>query len=353
MARTDRLQGLDALRGCAILMVIVFHVALHFKLSPMLARITAQGYNGVQLFFLISAVTMCHMWALRQGEPAQAARFLVRRAARIAPPFWLALVFYAVWRQWGPGTEPQADLASAALSAAFLHGLSPTAINLAVPGGWSIADEMMFYLSFPLLVGLLRTPIQRMVFALLSFVLAAVVATWLRQENGPGWEQFLYFSMLTQFPIFPLGMLVYSLRLRGDTVPLWLGMALLVAWFAVAVWGRQMGGLTRPHLWAEVFVLAGVVALGLGRLKSSWLAFAGRISYSGYLFHFAVIDVVIRAVPQSWQRGDLGFAVALLTTLALTGLLAWLSARTLEAWTTRVGHRLASRIGDQPNYFRG
>lgn len=340
----DRLQGLDALRGCAILMVIAFHVGLHFTPSPALARLTAQGYNGVQLFFLISAVTMCHMWALRQGEPAQAARFWVRRVARIAPPFWLAMLFYASWRQWGPGAGPQADTVSTVLSALFLHGLSPTAINLAVPGGWSIADEMLFYLSFPLLVGWLRTPMQRLVFALGSYVITAAVATWLRWMNGPGWDEFLYFSMLTQFAIFPLGMLIYSLRLRGDVLPLWPGLALLGAWLLLAVWGRQMGGLTRPHLWLEVFVLAGVGALGLGRLKSSWLAFAGRISYSAYLFHFAVIDLVVLALPEAWHRGNLGFAMALGATLVMTGMLAWLSSRTVEAWSTRWGHRVANRL---------
>lgn len=341
----DRLHGLDALRGVAILMVIVFHVAIHFVPSPGLARIAAQGYSGVQLFFLISAVTMCHMWALRQGEPAQARRFWVRRVARIAPPFWLAMIFYAAWRQWVPGAGPQADPISLVLSALFLHGLSPTAINLAVPGGWSIADEMLFYLSFPLLVGWLRTPMLRLVFALGSYVLTAVVATWLRRANGQEWDLFLYYSMLTQFAIFPMGMLIYSLRLRGDAFATWSGLAVLCTWLLLAVWGRQMGGLTRPHLWLEVFVLAGVVALGLGRLKSSWLAFAGRISYSGYLFHFAVIDLVVLALPEAWRRGNLGFAVALVATLVMTGMVAWLSSRTLEAWSTRAGHRLAYRLG--------
>ena len=190
-----------------------------------------------------------------------------------------------------------------------------------------------------------RSALLRLVFALGSYVLTAVVATWLRRANGQEWDLFLYYSMLTQFAIFPMGMLIYSLRLRGDAFATWSGLAVLCTWLLLAVWGRQMGGLTRPHLWLEVFVLAGVVALGLGRLKSSWLAFAGRISYSGYLFHFAVIDLVVLALPEAWRRGNLGFAVALVATLVMTGMVAWLSSRTLEAWSTRAGHRLAYRLG--------
>lgn len=345
MANNDRLQGLDVLRGCAILMVVVFHVGLHVAPSPALQRLTALGYNGVQLFFLISAVTMCHMWSLRQGEPAQAARFLVRRAARIAPPFWLAMVFYAAWRQWGLGSGPQADLVSAGLSAVFLHGLSPSAINLAVPGGWSIADEMLFYLSFPLLVVWLRTPRQRLGFALACFALTALVATVLRAQHGSAWDEFLYYSMLTQCAIFPLGMLVYSVRLRAEPLPLTTAVAMLLAWLGLALLGRQLGALTRPHLWLEVFAMAGLLAWGLGRLTSGWLAFAGRISYSAYLFHFAVIDAVRWALPATLRQGTVGFAVALLATLVLTGVVAWVSSRTLEAWTTRLGHRWAQKVG--------
>ncbi len=62
---SDRLASLDACRGVAILMVIAFHVSITYRPVSWLGRLTALGNLGVQLFFLVSAVTMCLMWDLR------------------------------------------------------------------------------------------------------------------------------------------------------------------------------------------------------------------------------------------------------------------------------------------------
>ena len=72
--------------------------------------------------------------------------FFVRRFFRIAPAFYLAILFYiclgnrtvllgAKWhRHW-----------QVLLTIAFLHGWYVESINAVVPGGWSIAVEVMFH----------------------------------------------------------------------------------------------------------------------------------------------------------------------------------------------------------------
>ena len=75
------------------------------------------------------------------------------------PLFWIAIVFYLLVTR-GRGIRNLApDGVSASdvlLTFFFLHWASVTAFNSVVPGGWSIAVEMQFYLLFPLLIYLFR-----------------------------------------------------------------------------------------------------------------------------------------------------------------------------------------------------
>jgi peptidoglycan/LPS O-acetylase OafA/YrhL len=88
------LDYIDALRGYAILAVIALHSA---TLIPSLEwpfhLLAAQGARGVQLFFVVSALTLTLSWHSR-AEGAGA--FYVRRVFRIVPMFWVAIAFYVL-----------------------------------------------------------------------------------------------------------------------------------------------------------------------------------------------------------------------------------------------------------------
>jgi peptidoglycan/LPS O-acetylase OafA/YrhL len=86
-------------------------------------------------------------------EPLRTSNFFIRRFFRIAPLYYAAIVFYLVWRTVIGGfvVPPQYDVLGIASNMLFLHGFYPEANNSIVPGGWSTATEMTFYVCFPLL----------------------------------------------------------------------------------------------------------------------------------------------------------------------------------------------------------
>src|SRR5580704_7608080 len=110
-----RQEYLDALRGYAILGVMIVHTGGTFH---ELIRATAWGARGVQLFFVVSAITLAGSW---QDRREKVWAFYVRRLFRIAPMFWLAIVFYA-GIQSGPGTFKAWQIL---LTSLFLHGFHP------------------------------------------------------------------------------------------------------------------------------------------------------------------------------------------------------------------------------------
>lgn len=350
-----RLQSLDALRGLAILAVMALHVCGRFlpPASP-LAGLSSVGALGVQLFFLVSAFTMCHMWAQRAGEPHPRLRFLVRRAARIAPLFWVAMVSYVGIREAGlVSGAGQSGWLEWALTATFLHGLYPPAVNLVVPGGWSIGVEMSFYLLFPFLVVRLSTPLQCVTAAALSYAVLGVGLALLERfvlahaalASHPMYREFFFFSIATQLPVFLLGMAVYRYWQAGSWPDRRCG-ALLVAWLIVAFGFKQVFGLNaRPFFWLPVI---GMALLFLVVVKQGWraslLEWVGRISYSLYLVHFAVIEGFAALPPaEAGAWGYEHFFLMSLGVLTVSVGMATVLQQTLETWSTRLGRQFIRR----------
>src|ERR1700752_4153429 len=152
-----RFDYIDALRGYAILMVIAVHSSQAYaELPNSLAKILAQGARGVQLFFVTSALTLSMSWVARNES---AADFYTRRIFRIVPMFWIAIVFFLLLNGTGPSMYAPDGIGfrHVAMTALLAHGLWPDTITSVVPGGWSVADEVIFYALFPAIVpGLLK-----------------------------------------------------------------------------------------------------------------------------------------------------------------------------------------------------
>ena len=92
---SKRIKTLDFLRGIAILGVIAIHTSQYIKPEVKIVELLAQaGKFGVQLFYFISALTMCYMWELRKGEKKLIKKFYIRRFFRIVPLFWMGIAVY-------------------------------------------------------------------------------------------------------------------------------------------------------------------------------------------------------------------------------------------------------------------
>jgi peptidoglycan/LPS O-acetylase OafA/YrhL len=153
--KTGHFQFVDSLRGIAVLGVLLVHTGQRVaRLPGSVAAVTEFGAYGVHLFFVASAFTLFSSLNQRsRSESRPTLNYFLRRLFRVAPLFWLAVLFYVWWygtgpQYWAPHGISWPDVLA---TASFAHGWSPTWINSVVPGGWSIAVEMNFYLLVPFL----------------------------------------------------------------------------------------------------------------------------------------------------------------------------------------------------------
>ncbi|WP_431201669.1 acyltransferase family protein [Bradyrhizobium betae] len=346
--RLSRSHSLDFLRGLAILGVLAIHVSQSFPSNIHAVDYAFMcGWTGVNVFYFVSAITMCLMWT-RRVEANPTRKFYIRRVLRIAPLFWLAIPLYLVVNGTGPSANAPNGIGplQVILTATFLHGFWPDSVNSVVPGDWSIAAEMTFYLVFPFVITAFGSR-RHLYLALaigLHLVNVSLFKPWAFElfsaYYGPGSESFvwstLHISFLNQLPVFLVGCaLFFSLRdgfAKSDA-------AIYAAFIALSFMANRTSGAHEfNYLLINLALGAGVA--GSIRFAIRWqpIEALGRNSYSMYLSHFAVI----LGLRQIWPLAD--GLLSLLIVYAVTAALSYLVARATWHLVERHAQDLAHRL---------
>lgn len=351
MASTSRINTLDWLRGLAILGVICVHVSQSFPTHNMfLDKGLELGRFGVQLFYFVSALTMCYMWELRNGEECQAAKFYIRRFLRIAPLFWVAIPVYLYLNgsgasHWAPNGI---GLHQIVLTAAFLHGFWPDSINSVVPGGWSIAVEMTFYLIFPLLITKIKKQVHFLYLAITAYFFDALFINPLATDllgGGDLIKDFLYLNFFNQAPVFFVGCYLYGLSKSNVKIDYKKMGVVFILWIATAM---AVNDYLKPAAQNINFLLVvvGEFAFVLfairKQLKFAALERLGKNSYAIYLCHFAVIGVVseIYGIASLNKEGVSAFVFGVAAVTAIAYIFSVGSYNLVEKKIHRVAERL-------------
>jgi len=292
------------------------------------------------------------MWDERASESRRTVKFYIRRFFRIAPLYWFALVLYffigyfSGFKSTGSQLNPSSTQVIV-LTLTFLHGFFPTAINSAVPGGWTIAIEMGFYALFPLLMSFNLKPVYMLLFGFVYYLLIGVIGSGLLEHFFQLPPLFIYYSQLTQFPIFPIGICIYMLSFRRQLDNEFWVLAQIVLWIVFSFSAHYLLKIeTRPFFWTPIFIFAATLYLFVRRkISLPFFSELGTLSYSMYLFHFAIIFLFDRFIPLEWRGNAVAFAAFFFFILMISALVGKLSRATFERWSSIVAKKLVARIG--------
>ncbi|MBY0493550.1 MAG: acyltransferase [Cyanobacteria bacterium] len=355
---------IDALRGVAILAVILVHARETVAAgSPWLSTLMGAGARGVQLFYIASAMTLCLSWhfrATREQHPIR--NFYLRRFFRIAPMFYLAIAGYLLLDGLAPRYFAPDGVRwyYVPLTALFLNGFHPETITSVVPGGWSIAVEMTFYLFFPFLVTRSRSMAWLISLLAVSVVAARAWGSIVYAVYAPSYpaeqiylvDALAVLGFIAQFPVFVMGFIAFRLF---DEPEHWakgvaLGAATLIAWLAIRTFVLRAPAtdlLAQPIYMGGVFAL---FALALGRYPTRLLVnpvfiWIGKLSFSMYLTHFAVIAAFKAiGVSERFSAGDSGALLHYLLVVAATAGVSLICYRVIERPGIEFGRRLILRM---------
>lgn len=326
LSNAGRNDGIDALRGIAALLVVLFHMnQVGFGITPL--AWTQIGLLGVNLFFTLSGflIARCVMTPLHfEGR-----KYLFSRSRRILPNYFIAILLVVCLVDVRsllhvPLGQALGDLFTHAL---LVHGWFPKFSTSIMGPFWTLSHEWMFYLLMLGVAPFLRSAKWWLVPLLMT--LAAFAARFGHAEDWwhlPGelshpialWDQ------------FAAGIVAAGLTRTspGNSPKPWLRPLLIILGTAVIAWsvwkllnlswqidpakykGAAFGERVMEKfyarrsniLWFSPVLAAGIATalagmwLGTGtRWKLRLLPWMGQISYSTYLYHMPVVICFMRA----------------------------------------------------------
>lgn len=312
---------IDVLRGISILLVLIHHFNIPYKLhdtflgvqvfGESLSTLVARNGNyGVTMFFVISGFLITQHTLQRSGALAKIRLkdFYVRRIARIMP--CLALLVAMVTVLGCLGLKPFINQAPNGVEVSYgLTVLSAFSfwmnlliieygwVNYALGVLWSLSVEEVFYLAFPLLCyGLARG--KGFIFFLLAVIAYAPYFRWTHFGEESGAYLYHYFSSFDGIAIGCLTAL-YAQNFKGAIKNQNLAIAVTALLMGtlyfyapikeVSTWGISVFALLTAVL---IFCFAQNSQTEAHSRGTRALVWIGQRSYEMYLFHLIILGLM-------------------------------------------------------------
>jgi peptidoglycan/LPS O-acetylase OafA/YrhL len=341
IAPARRLEYIDGLRATAALWVLLHHTIETSEPSvamglPVVGPVLSSLFFGqfpVMVFLMLSGFCLFYPCVKKNlAEPKlnlSYGAYLLRRAKRIAPPYFAAIAFCVAmsfipelqvgrWKMVGP-IDGKVILSHLL----FVHNLIPDHATKIDYPMWSIGLEWQLYLLFPLLVWAFRRSNGPTLIAVTLVVAALIHATYrmLPAElaavlrDGP----FAYLE------IFAAGMLAASLTVQGrKLLPTWALACIAIGGLALVRLGSGNGLVHDLATSAAAFcvLLLAIDANGVMSrfLSATWLVRIGIFSYSLYLVHAPFVHLFWFALRPLQLSPDVTFFILTLCAPLVVGL---------------------------------
>lgn len=312
MAGTGRrLEGMDALRGIAALLVVLLHVE-HLARSDVFGGLFDRAYLAVDLFFVLSGYVMARTYEPRMAQGLGALRFGWGRLKRLWPTMFAGalLGLASMWDKEGP---VDALLGFAMLALFVPHFAGRLSVFGSNPPAWSILFELFANVAHALA---LRFMSVRWLLGVCA-VSAGVLVAFADNLNVGCFEDGFWLGVPRVMFSYTAGILLWRLRGERAVLPGWVAPVLLPAGIVAAGFGPVASAW--PDF-AFVFLLAPVLAAGglsAPPVARRALGFLGTISFPLYAVHFPAAKIVIDAgLGWGWALAA-AFLAALVVHFAL------------------------------------
>jgi len=306
-----RLRAMEGVRGVSVILVFFVHyVGLTKSLLPEDSltewsgkALALLGNRGVDLFFILSGF-LIYGTLIRKAHDYR--KFMSRRIERIYPTFLVVLALYVVLSFAVPSeSKLPSDPSDAALlllaNVLLLPGIFD--IEAIITVAWSLSYEFFFYLTVPVLVGVLGLRRWSSRNRILLQVVTIVALVWVSAYvKAPHLRMVYFVAGMAVFELVEQKVLTRVTSVALDITTITLFVASLIA-----VGARWLNGAFALGATIVAFMLLCVVSFRGYGLTYRWLTVSplrwlGNMSYSYYLIHGLSLKALFFPLTSILQR---------------------------------------------------
>lgn len=331
---TPYVPVMDGFRGLAVLWIILGHVRWRLEAQPPteidpVNHVFTASYFGVDLLFVVSGFVLFLPAVLNDGSLGNGKRYALRRAGRIVPAFYVAMVLsYLVALKVG---EVRGGLGAWLSHALFLsqeaHAREDLGFGVNSPI-WTMSVEVIFYATLPLIahwyhrhpfaglgIAVAITEGWHVLTVRLPSVLEWANVSWTGAEEAQYRMAHAFPGFTTQFAVGMTAAWIYA-RVRSQPMPefrrvfpavaaaSFLGIAAIAG---LRSWEVAQGNAGLYDHWTRTLdrslvfgALVCATALSPSRAQrvvgSNASRFLGTVCYGAYLSHLPLIYLLIPAL---------------------------------------------------------
>lgn len=352
-----KLIWIDAVRGYAVLGVLMVHSIMGYK-GIFGEEFLGLGAKGVQLFYMASAFTLLLSHHNRKNEESSFKSFYIRRFFRIAPMFWLAIIYY-LFQNYGHiyDVSDYRHITNLSIFShfLFLHGFSPYWQDSVVPGGWSVGVEFIFYFICPFIFYFINNRKKALFFYIVSFFFSNIISYILLKNPlipyNDTWRGYIYGFFPGQLHVFSLGVLVYFLSKEKSstslkTITIIVGILtpiLFCSHYYFNISSGQEANFIISIFFAIFILLNNYYKLPI--ISNKLIVFLGKISYSIYLVHFAVVYwLEFFHFDNIFYNPTLSYILRFLIIFTISTLISYITYRIIEKPFIKIGSSINKKI---------
>ena len=304
--KTNRYQELDALRGIAAIMVVLFHFTMGRNEAKLGFKL---GVTGPEMFFIISGFVI--FMSINKVKTSR--EFIINRISRLYPTYWSCVTFTSLLIVVSSFyTHSSINLIE------YIGNMTMFQFYLLIPNidgpYWTMIIEMVFYVLILIIFNFKLIKYLKPIGLILSII--PVVLSYLFYNNNKFVFILIYYVPLLQFmPLFFAGIVFYKIYNNENNKIL--NYFILMICFVCQILMYNFAGRSRSYIsqneYSGMIVLYFLIFTLFANKKlkvivSPLTLFFGKISFALYLIHQYVSTLII--IPFFVDKCNLNFWIA-------------------------------------------